>query len=337
MKHISLFLFILLGSRGICQFVSVPSGITENLTSIWMDEGGDFGVIVGAAGTILHWDGSDWSPVDSHTSQNLYDVHGLSSTDVVASGQEVVLHWDGLDWSQVMDFPNTAITPILLTPNRIWYGIPDSQFPIIGRCDRSGAACLGLVAPTGSVLAMQQHISGDVIFVGTTGSVGRLDESLMNFSFVHEQSQANILALTAADIQLADPFLRSAKRTEQDIIQGADEFNTFTLDQLVWFTDCPTGFDVFRYVDGFAVGGNGLGEGTTLFPNCSEVFLPRPASDIGHQTADLPIWREDRLTSIHDEGLIFMATDCVEILWEQFELHGINEFIEAVNSCFQFP
>ncbi len=101
-----------------------------------MDESGDFGVIVGTSGTILHFDGMNWNPVASPTMVDLYDVHGLAADDVVASGDGVILHWDGMDWGIIQNQPSTPYTPILLTATRVWYGIPNSQFPVIGRCDR---------------------------------------------------------------------------------------------------------------------------------------------------------------------------------------------------------
>lgn len=54
---------------------------------------------VGSNGTILHWDGSTWSLVDSGTSNDLYGVCAYNRSLAYAVGQEgVILKWDGGTW-----------------------------------------------------------------------------------------------------------------------------------------------------------------------------------------------------------------------------------------------
>ena len=53
---------------------------------------------VGLTGTILHYDGANWSAMASGTSGNLRTVWGSSATDVYAAFVDF-LHYDGVSWS----------------------------------------------------------------------------------------------------------------------------------------------------------------------------------------------------------------------------------------------
>jgi hypothetical protein len=55
---------------------------------------------VGDTGTILHYDGSAWSAMDSGTTNQLNDVWGTSASDVFAIGRDgLIVHCDGYAWS----------------------------------------------------------------------------------------------------------------------------------------------------------------------------------------------------------------------------------------------
>ncbi|MCB1045335.1 MAG: hypothetical protein KDC35_20505 [Acidobacteria bacterium] len=311
------------------QFTQLPSGTTENLNGIWMDDDSPFGVIVGNNGTILHWDGVQWNVVASNTMEHLYDVHGLSATDVVASGQNLVLHWDGLAWSQVISIANSPITPVLLTADRIWYGIPDSQFPIIGRCDRMGQGCLGIVSPVGLVLAMQQHASGDVFFMGTSGSVGRHDATLMNFSYVHEQPIGDLQSFTAAWMQLADPMIPKALKRGEDQFVAGDYLFTRRLVSNAWAPACATNFDVLSVFDFFAGGDDG-GLGSVILAGCDPFLLPEPVTDAAVTSELFFFFSEEELITTHLNGLISMNRNC-RPLWEMFAAQTIVSYVEAIN------
>lgn len=60
--------------------------------------------VVGDGGAILHYDGSEWTRMDSGTAARLLTVRGRSATDIFAVGgvqQAVMLHYDGNNWSPV--------------------------------------------------------------------------------------------------------------------------------------------------------------------------------------------------------------------------------------------
>ncbi|HEY6225210.1 MAG TPA: Ig-like domain-containing protein [Gemmatimonadales bacterium] len=56
---------------------------------------------VGAAGTILHYNGTSWSAQSSPTTVRLNGIQGSSTTDIFAVGaQGTILHYDGTSWTR---------------------------------------------------------------------------------------------------------------------------------------------------------------------------------------------------------------------------------------------
>ena len=77
----------------------MTSGTTKTLNSIWGSSGNDV-FAVGEGGTILHYNGSAWSPMASGTTENLKGIWGSSGSDVFAVGANgVILHYNGSAWS----------------------------------------------------------------------------------------------------------------------------------------------------------------------------------------------------------------------------------------------
>jgi hypothetical protein len=64
---------------------------------------------VGAAGRILHFDGTSWSSMSSPTRGRLSRLTGSSANDVYAAGDTVVLHFDGTAWKNVTSSVDDAI------------------------------------------------------------------------------------------------------------------------------------------------------------------------------------------------------------------------------------
>ena len=63
----------------------MTSGTSANLADVFGFDDGT-ALAVGEAGTILHFDGSAWSPITSITSVNLFGVWGTSPSNVYAVG-----------------------------------------------------------------------------------------------------------------------------------------------------------------------------------------------------------------------------------------------------------
>lgn len=96
----------------------------HGLSGIWGSDVDDIWA-VGEAGTILHYDGEQWTASDSATTISLHAVSGTARDDVWAVGESIVLHWDGKRWSDVLNEPN--LQEILLS---VWAAGPDSVFMV---------------------------------------------------------------------------------------------------------------------------------------------------------------------------------------------------------------
>ena len=77
------------------------SSISNMYSDVWGSSSSDV-FIVGANGKILHYDGNDWSNMDSGTSQILTSIWGSSATDIYAVGYNgIILHYDGEKWTNM--------------------------------------------------------------------------------------------------------------------------------------------------------------------------------------------------------------------------------------------
>ena len=92
----------------------MTSGTTGELYGVWGSSTSDV-FAVGAGGTILHYDGTDWSEMDNGGFDDyMISVTGSSSSDVYAMGSRgFLLHYDGLSWESV---PN----PIGSSQCKLW-------------------------------------------------------------------------------------------------------------------------------------------------------------------------------------------------------------------------
>ena len=83
------------------------SGTLNNLRGVWGSSGTDV-FAVGESGTILRYDGANWSGMSSGTSEHLTGIWGSSETDVFAiGGNGLILHYDGVSWSEMWS-PTTS-------------------------------------------------------------------------------------------------------------------------------------------------------------------------------------------------------------------------------------
>jgi hypothetical protein len=91
----------------------VTSPTSETLRDVWMATS-SFGVAVGDNGTVITYDGSNWSTVGSvPTSEDLYGVWGSDASNVYAAGNGgTIIHWDGSDWTDVSPAANTNFRDI---------------------------------------------------------------------------------------------------------------------------------------------------------------------------------------------------------------------------------
>jgi hypothetical protein len=82
---------------------------------------GDDIFAVGEAGTIMHYNGATWTPMLSGTTEDLYAVTTMTSSDVFAAGDGGVIHYDGVGWRQTLG--ETSL-------RGIWGTTPSSVFAV---------------------------------------------------------------------------------------------------------------------------------------------------------------------------------------------------------------
>jgi hypothetical protein len=72
------------------------SRVTNDLYGVWGSSGTDV-FAVGSVGTLLHYDGNDWTPMNSGTTENLFGIWGTSESDIFAvGGNGTILHYGGM-------------------------------------------------------------------------------------------------------------------------------------------------------------------------------------------------------------------------------------------------
>ncbi len=86
----------LCNAHGWCWEFPRPQGNTLN--AVISFESGDVWA-AGAAGTLLHFDGTDWELLDSGTESDLNDIAASAPDDIWAAGREgALVHWNGSQW-----------------------------------------------------------------------------------------------------------------------------------------------------------------------------------------------------------------------------------------------
>jgi PKD repeat protein len=80
------------------DFHQVPTPTEKSLRGVWGLHHQHV-IVVGDAGTILLFDGSDWQFMESNTQERLLDVWGTASDNIYASGENGVMrHYNGSIW-----------------------------------------------------------------------------------------------------------------------------------------------------------------------------------------------------------------------------------------------
>lgn len=80
-------------------------------------------VAVGASGTALHYDGTDWQPRPTGAASHLHGLHGSGPTEVYAVGEAgVVRRFNGTFWQALADGPNRALSGVWVGGATLWVG-----------------------------------------------------------------------------------------------------------------------------------------------------------------------------------------------------------------------
>jgi hypothetical protein len=148
------------------------------LRDIWGSSDHDV-FAVGDGGTILHYDGSAWSPMTSGTGSDLRCLWGTSSTDVYAAGAKgTVLHYDGSTWRSISTAPSWEFSSIWASSSSDVYcvvmgDLHDGESSVLHYDGSSWTTVMnGLWYPLWSVWGSS---SRDVFVVGDRGAIWHFD------------------------------------------------------------------------------------------------------------------------------------------------------------------
>lgn len=169
----------------------MDTGTTEHLQGIWIAPDGS-AFAVGEEGTILRFNGSSWSAMDSGTTNVLRDIWGSSSTAVAASGDETVLFYDGDSWTEILSDNSGASYRSVWTPatgEAIFVSKADI-FPFVVRYDRSSEEW-GPDIELDALALSFCGTSSDVTMVLENGDLVHLDNNL-NLTTLYNNPNASL-------------------------------------------------------------------------------------------------------------------------------------------------
>jgi hypothetical protein len=142
----------------ISSWSSVNSQTTNDLYNIWGYTGTDV-FSVGESGTIAHFNGTSWNSIDSDTTSDLYDVWGTNGSDVFMVGESgTICHFDGSEIS----FMNRNTSKILRS---VWGFSPTDVFAV----GWSGTI-LRYLPPAINTISLDQGYQGDILNVIISGT-----------------------------------------------------------------------------------------------------------------------------------------------------------------------
>ena len=187
---------------------------SEDLNGVAAAPSGEM-IIVGNAATVLRRtadpDGNPtWSSLNAWAA-------GFFSAEIFDVAHSPVAYPNGEGWVIAgrggvveTDFTNTLsvdvrpgsnelFTPVLATPDEIWYGVPDlGLFPsFLHRYDRATQTNPGIAFPVGAVVAMCQVPGGNLRYVTTDGDIEEIDDNLV-VTTLFDQPGGQSLELNAA-------------------------------------------------------------------------------------------------------------------------------------------
>ncbi|MFC1925912.1 WD40/YVTN/BNR-like repeat-containing protein [Chloroflexota bacterium] len=100
------------------SWTQMTSGTSQTLWGIWGNSASDV-FALGSNGTILHYDGNSWNPMESPViptisgGDHYQDAWGSSSSDVFAVGDDgTIIHYDGGNWTEMESGTNFQLNGI---------------------------------------------------------------------------------------------------------------------------------------------------------------------------------------------------------------------------------
>jgi len=146
----------------------------ETLSGVW-GTGGNNVFVVGTAGTILNYNGTNWELMQSNSTRSLNGIWGSAQDNILVAisgaSQGSVLHYNGQEWKEIVD----GKPPLF----RIWGSSGDNVFALGSGgtiLHYDGEEWADMYSPTSNGLYGIWGTSGtNILAVGVLGTMLRFD------------------------------------------------------------------------------------------------------------------------------------------------------------------
>ncbi|MCD6305841.1 MAG: hypothetical protein J7M32_06075 [Deltaproteobacteria bacterium] len=253
-----------------------PAPQGNDLLGAWA-VGPDDLYVGGHGGVILHWDGAQWTMMDTPTQKTIFAIHGTGSNDIWAVGGDgytlnsmehsLIMHYDGTSWEQVTPPDYYGYTYVFnsvyaVSSNNVWACV-DSGTAVAHWNGSQWSFILPNLPLEGNLYAVMAVDSNHVFFAGSHGQIVHYNQGVWQLEQKTEEGSFStdlLQHLWAADLDTVyaggnwgQVYRRNAEGSWTDLgfPTGWDEDNTI---RYLWGTS-PTdiylmGNHSIRHYDG---------------------------------------------------------------------------------------
>jgi hypothetical protein len=133
-------------------------------------------------GSVLHYNGTTWSPMSCGTNAALFDIWGSSASDVFAVGiNGIILHYDGTNWSEMTSQTTTALYAVWGSSSSDVYAVGNSG--VIRHFD--GSSWSTVSSGTTQVLNCVTGTASNDVWIGGNG------QTILHYNGTSWSSQVN--------------------------------------------------------------------------------------------------------------------------------------------------
>ncbi len=157
------------------RFVN-PLGGEGALWSAWGSAPDNIFAAGGAPGAakLLHFDGASWTQVDVSIDEPIFDIFGVSASDIVmVGGAGTVYRFDGTNWNQEVSGTTLALRGVWSDGAGTWYAV--GNVGVVVRYTAGSWAPMSTGSFDQQLWAVWGSNANDVFAVGSNGSLLRFD------------------------------------------------------------------------------------------------------------------------------------------------------------------
>lgn len=104
-----------------------PGDVASDLYEVWGAESNDV-FAVGAGGTVIHWDGTRWTAMQTPTEKPLRALWGTTGEDVFAASEDSLFHYDGDSWRPIGSTGDVPVTDLTGSASNELFAVGDHLF-----------------------------------------------------------------------------------------------------------------------------------------------------------------------------------------------------------------